>query len=78
MKAAFLTSMHLVRDAYSIDCALLALLSLLAAWRPAMLAKLFIVGRDKVRAQRTFRFMALLCAGGAILAVVLRVVEKGR
>jgi len=80
MRAALVASLNLATDAYSIDCALLALLSLLAAWKPTGAAKLFFVGKDRVPlwAGKTLRVVALVGASGAILAIVLRVVQKGR
>lgn len=78
MLAVLVASTKLVRDAYSIDCALLALLSLFAAWRPTMPAKLFFMRSEvPLWAAKTFRFIALLCASGAILALLMRAVQKG-
>jgi len=69
----------MVRGAYSIDCAVLALLSLLAAWKPSLLVKLLFIWKKEVPVwtERAFRFVALLFAAGAITAIVLRIVEKG-
>jgi hypothetical protein len=72
-------SMNLLRDAYAIDCATLAMMSLAAAWKPRVLVKLLFIWRKEIPiwAERALRFVALFCAVGALTAMVLRVVQKG-
>jgi hypothetical protein len=70
--------MNPLRDAYLIDCVVLATLSLIAVWRSNMLATLLFVKKDQSqRAETALRFIALVCASGAIVAILLRIMQKG-
>jgi hypothetical protein len=69
---------NIFRDAYAMDCILMAILSLLVVCRPTILTKLAFV---KVKAVPLWllsacRFAALFCAFGAIVAILIRITQK--
>jgi hypothetical protein len=70
--------MNAIKDTYSMDCVVLVTLSLVAAWKSNMLATLLFVKQDQSRrAETALRFIALVCAGGVIVAILLRIMQKG-